>query len=130
MNHRPLSLAAALVVGALLLPATALSQEPDPDEFTPVGYEFCGWRDFEFGGWEMEWEDRLSGAYLVLFARNMTCRSARRNYVRTRTTQTPPHRLVRKGYRCTTLDSDYEYSDVRCSKRGRPRLAFRFQTGA
>ena len=53
MSIRPVSLAAALVVGALLLPAAAFSQEPDPDELTPVGYEFCGWRDYEFGGWAL-----------------------------------------------------------------------------
>lgn len=123
-------LVAAVVMGSLLVPATAVAQDPDPDEFTPVGYEFCGWRDFVSGSWEMEWNDELFGAYSRLFARNMTCRSARRNYVRMRYTQTPPYRPVRLGYRCKTLDRDYEYSDVRCSKRGRPRLAFRYQTGS
>jgi hypothetical protein len=78
----------------------------------------------------MEWHEGLSGAYLVLFARKMTCRSARRNYARMHYTQTPPYRPVRNGYRCKTLDSGYEYTDVRCAKRGRPRVAFRFQTGA
>ena len=57
MSIRLASLAPVLVIGALLLPATAFSQDPDPDEFTPLGYEFCGWRDFESGDWEMEWHD-------------------------------------------------------------------------
>jgi hypothetical protein len=78
----------------------------------------------------MKWSDDLAGAYLVAFARGMTCTDARRNIVRLRYTQRPPYRPVRPGYRCRTLDSDLEYTDVRCvATTGRPRK-FRFQTGA
>jgi len=48
----------------------------------------------------MEWDERLSGAYLVAFARKLTCRSARRNVRRLKYTKTPPHRPYRTGYRC------------------------------
>jgi hypothetical protein len=116
----------AVVVLAAWAP-TARAQTPEED-FVPQGYDFCGWRDFESGGWT--YDDPPPGVWARLFARNMTCRTARRHYKRTRSTQTPPYRHVRIGYRCKTLDSDYEYSDVRCSKKGRPRVAYRFQTGA
>lgn len=66
--------------------------------------------------------------YIALFARKMTCRSARRNYNRVRYNE--EGRPVRRGYRCREIDSGYEYSDVRCAKRGRPKVAFRWQTGA
>jgi hypothetical protein len=110
--------------------SVASAQDPDPDEFTPPGYEFCGWRDPERGGWAMEWDDRLAGACTVLFARRMSCRAARTNYRRLRYTRTPPYEPRRAGYRCEELRSGYEFTDVRCAKRGRPRVAFRYQSGA
>lgn len=78
----------------------------------------------------MEWDESLSGAYLVVFARRMSCGAARLNYLRTRYTRRPPYRAVRKGYRCTELETRHEYSDVRCTKRGTSRVSFRWQTGA
>ncbi len=102
--------------------ARALAADPDPDEFAPVGYEFCGWREFTEGGWNMEWDESLAGAYLVAFARKMTCKSARRNVLRVRYMQKPPYRPTRPGYRRKTLESDYEHSDVRCVKR-KPSIA-------
>ena len=44
----------AAVLTALALAAPAAAQDPDPEDFTPVGYDFCGWRDFAGGGWGME----------------------------------------------------------------------------
>jgi hypothetical protein len=78
----------------------------------------------------MQWSDDLAGAYLVGFARGMTCRDARRNIVRVRYMQRPPYRPLRPGYRCKTLDSDLEFSDVRCVARSGPPRRFRVQTGA
>jgi hypothetical protein len=115
---------AAILALAFAIPSTAAAQEPD---FTPVGYTFCGWKDFTTGHWVDEPED---GVWERLFARNMTCRTAKKNFGRLRYTQTPPYRPVKAGYRCVTLDQDYEYGDVRCSKKGRPRVAFRVQSGA
>ena len=116
------------LIGIVAIPAASLAQseDPDPDEFTPPGYAFCGWRDYQNGGWLMEWDDRLYGAGTVLFARDMTCRSARRNFARVRHGQQP----TRAGYRCAVIGRDYEFADVRCTKVGRPRVAFRYQTGS
>lgn len=119
---RLLALVPALV---LTLASSAGAQDPD---FTPVGYTFCGWRDYETGRWTKD--DPAPGTWERLFARDMSCRSARRNYGRLRVTQTPPYRVVKAGYRCLTLDSDTEYGDVRCSKHGRARVAFRVQSAS
>jgi len=120
----------AVVVCALLgASSPAVAADPDPDEFTPAGYEFCGWRDFVNGGWTMEWSDDLSGAYMVAFADGMSCRAARRNVDKVRYSQTPPYRPSRAGYRCARLEQQHEFSDVRCVKKGASRK-FRFQTGA
>ena len=120
-------LARVTVIACLLCAAPALAEDLDPEDVTPPGYDFCGWRDYERGGWAMRWEDRLAGASTTLFARRMTCRSARRNYARTSFAGGAP---VRAGYRCVELARGYEFLDVRCSKRGRPRMAYRFQTGS
>jgi len=120
----------AAVLTALALAAPAAAQDPDPEDFTPVGYDFCGWRDFAGGGWVMEWDDDLAGTFSIAFAREMTCRAARRNIARVRYTRTPPYRPTRRGYRCLTLESALEYSDVRCSRRGSPSVAFRYRTGS
>ncbi|MDA0168924.1 hypothetical protein OJ998_07495 [Solirubrobacter taibaiensis] len=114
----------ASVATVLATPAFGQSEE----DFTPVGYEFCGWLNLGEGTWT--YGDPEDGAWLRLFARDMTCRSARRNYGRVRYTQRPPYRPVKPGYRCRTLDSDYEYGDVRCAKQGKSRVAFRWQTGS
>jgi hypothetical protein len=99
----------------------------DPEEFTPKGYEFCGWQTLSDGSWT--YGEPEPGAFLRGFASGMSCRAARRNITRVRYSQRPPYRPLRLGYRCRTLDSDYEYTDVRCVKRGGKRK-FRFQTGA
>jgi hypothetical protein len=130
--RRLLAIAASSLAVTGLSGAAAVAgdlADPDPAEFTPEGYKFCGWKDFATGEWKMEWDDSLSGAYLVAFADGMTCRDARRNVTRVRYTQTPPFRPVRLGYRCKVLDNDHEYTDVRCTKIGGSRK-FRFQTGA
>lgn len=106
----------------------AKAADPDPAEFTPRGYEFCGWQDFASGGWAMEWSEELRGVYLVAFADGMSCTAARRNIKRVRYS-TKTRAPVRAGYRCRTLVSEHEYSDVRCVKTGGTRK-FRFQTGA
>lgn len=128
VSSRATPVLAVLVL--LALPPLASAQDPDPDEFTPRGYEFCGWKDFTSGGWRMEWDDSLAGAYLVAFADGMTCRAARQNVTRTRFTQRAPHRPVRLGYRCQVLDEDLEYSDIRCVARKGASRKFRFQTGS
>jgi hypothetical protein len=124
--------AIALLVFALAWTAApAFGQDdPDPEEFTPVGYEFCGWRDLQNGRWVMEWDDDLQGASLIAFARDMTCRVARRNVLGVRYTNTTPRRPVRKGYRCAVLEDRHEYQDVRCTKLGRSSVAFRYRAGS
>jgi hypothetical protein len=132
-RRRVVALTALVVSAAITAFASTATAgelaEPDPVEFTPEGYTFCGWRVLGTGDWKMEWDDSLSGAYLVAFAKGMTCRDARRNVTRVRTTQTPPYRPIRLGYRCKVLDNDYEYTDVRCTRIGASRK-FRFQTGS
>ena len=120
------------LVASLMLTASpaGAQEEPDPDEFTPPGYEFCGWRDFEARTWVTEWDERLRGASTVLFAREMTCRAARRNHARLRYSSTPPFAPSRTGYRCTTIRAQHEFVDVRCTKRGTSRVSFRWQSGS
>ncbi len=124
----------AMLLTGLALPATATAQDqepPDPDEFTPVGYTFCGWKDFtepvDQLSWTTEWDDSLSGAYLVGFARRMTCLQATRNIDLVRYSR--KGRPYRTGYRCTRIQSGHEFDDVRCIKRGK-KATFRYQTGA
>jgi hypothetical protein len=120
-----MSVAAVVAVMALLaVPAQAQDYEVD----TPPGYEFCGWKDFVNGGWT--YDEPEPGAYLRLFARKMSCRTARRKYNRVRYEQSPPYRPKLKGYRCVRLESRLEYEDTRCSKKRRPKIAIRWQTGA
>lgn len=66
---------------------------------------------------------------MVAFTRGMTCRAARLNVDRVRYSQRSPYRPYRTGYRCRTLASQHEYSDVRCVKVGGTRK-FRNRTGA
>lgn len=119
----------ALLILVVALPPVAGAATPDPDQFTPPGYEFCGWQRFGNGGWAMEWSEDLAGAYLVAFADGMSCTAARRNVKKMRSSKRSPYRPLRPGYRCVTLKSAHEYSDVRCVKVGGSRK-FRFQTGA
>ncbi len=123
------SLALGLLLCLAMCAAVANAADPDPDQFTPPGYEFCGWQDLVNGGWAMEWSDDLAGVYLIAFADGMSCTAARRNIRRVRYSKTPPYRPIREGYRCRTLKSAHEYSDVRCVRLGGSRK-FRFQTGA
>jgi hypothetical protein len=120
----------ALLIGCVATAVTAFAQAPDPDKFTPAGYRFCGWRDLEIKAWQMTWTEELAGAFLRAFARNMTCRSARRNVDRLRYSSQPPYKPTRRGYRCSRLQSGHEYEDGRCVKRSNRRVAFRWQTGA
>jgi len=120
------ALTAALFLG---ITSTVYAQDPDPEDFTPEGYTFCGWKDFTTGQWQTEWDESLAGAFLRAFADGMTCRDARRATTRTLTRQLPPYAPYRPGYRCKRLVNDHEYSDVRCVKIGGSRK-YRFQTGA
>lgn len=123
-RHFPSLLADAL---ALLATTTPASAQSDPDDFTPEGYERCGWRDFIDSGWT--YDDPPSGAWLRVFAYKMSCYDARRNATRMRYGQLPPYRPIRPGYTCKSLAADWEYADVRCTKKNGKRK-FRFQTGA
>jgi hypothetical protein len=115
----------ALIALALLLaPATARAQ--DPADFTPAGYKFCGWWDFEYREWTHA--DPMPGAYTRLFARKMTCAQARRHQASMYWSLKSRPRA--RGFRCVLLAIGIEYGDYRCSKPGRPRVAFRVQGGA
>ena len=116
----------ALTFLIALLPAVASGQEAE-DFPIPAGYTYCGSWNFYVGGWDTTPPD--PGAYFVAFARKLSCRTARRNSRLVRW-KGRPHRPYLRGYRCVELEHGYEYTDVRCSKRGAPRRAFRFQTGA
>jgi hypothetical protein len=109
--------------------ATAQTSDPDPADFTPPGYEFCGWKDFQNHRWTMEWDDSLTGASFVVFADGMSCDAARHNANRVRYRRSDGYKPRREGYTCKTIESGYEYSDVRCTKVNGTRR-FRFQTGA
>lgn len=116
----------AVVALVLFLPVATADGRGDVDP--PRGFEFCGWKDLVDGGWT--YDDPEPGAYLRLFARKMSCRTARRKYRQVRYEQEPPYRPRLRGYRCKTLDRSWEYADVRCSKRGHPNVSVRWQTGA
>ena len=111
---------------SLVAAAPAAASPQDPAK-TPEGYTFCGWKDFVGGWWTLEQSD--PGVYMVAFTRGMTCRAARLNVDRVRYSQRSPYRPYRTGYRCRTLASQHEYSDVRCVKVGGTRK-FRYRTGA
>jgi hypothetical protein len=104
---------------------TVNAQEPDPKEFTPPGYAFCGWQDFATGDWVMQWREDLGGAYMVAFAVGMSCSAAQRNVERASSGRRPR----RPGYRCRILKEGHEFLDVRCIHRSGKRK-FRYQTGA
>lgn len=127
--------AALATTAALALASGALAQDrPDPEKFTPSGYTFCGWKNFSEPidqlSWTTEWdEDTLAGAALLGFARNMTCLQATRNIDLVRHKKTPPYQPYRTGYRCTRIETGWEWEDVRCTKKGK-KATFRYQTGA
>jgi hypothetical protein len=120
------ALLASLSVAAI---ASAQTSDPDPAEFTPPGYEFCGWKDFENHEWVMEWDDSLTGAFFVAYADGMSCTAARHNANAVRFRRGDGYRPTREGYTCKTLRTDIEFADVRCTKVNGTRR-FRFQTGA
>ena len=116
---------AVAVLALSLLAAIPAAAQDDVD--VPPGYRFCGWKDFVNGGWT---HDPPDGASLVLFARKMSCHTARRKLRKVRYDENPPYRPRLKNYRCVRLESGYEYEDARCSRRGHPKIALRWQTGS
>ena len=116
--------ALATCLAAALLAAPAAAQ----DVQVPRGYKFCGWRDYVSGGWT--YEDPGPGAFTRLFARKMSCRTARRKFRRVHYVADPPYEPQLKGYRCVHLKRSYEYVDDRCTRRGRPKIALRWQAGS
>ena len=122
---RRMRIAIALALAALLIPAAARAAQ---DDDTPRGYRFCGWKDFADGGWT--YEEPEPGAFLRLYARKMSCRTARRKHRRVRYERTAPYRAKLKGYRCVQLEQGYEYADIRCARKHRKKVALRWQTGS
>lgn len=112
------------LVGSVLLSA-APSATAAPGDALP-GYTFCGWKNFSDGSWNMS---NPGGAFQTAYASGMSCRAARQNVTRLRSTSRPPYSPLRAGYRCVELVGAYEYSSVRCVKRG-SGAKFRSQTGA
>lgn len=108
------------IAASLVVPTTASAQSD-----VPPGYKQCAWWDTTYRWWTDAPED---GAFFRVMARNMSCAAAQRNAARIYLARNPrtPAQL---GYVCTSLVSEWEYSDIRCSKQGRPRTAFRVQTG-
>ncbi|MDP2710363.1 MAG: hypothetical protein Q8O56_04025 [Solirubrobacteraceae bacterium] len=107
---------------ALILPATAPATAL---ERAPVGYTWCGYRDFMTN----EWSRNVTpdGAFMVAYARGMTCAAAIRNARRVTFARGGPRRA---GYRCLTMRSAHEFLDYRCTARSGKRRAFRVRTGA
>jgi hypothetical protein len=127
-GHSATRLARVCTTGLVVLAVLAVPAAAQDDVDVPRGYEFCGWQMLgEGGGWT--YDDPEPGAYLRLFAREMSCRTARRKYKKVDYEATPPYRVRLRGYRCVELDDDYEYSDTRCSKKRRKKVALRWQTG-
>ncbi|MDO9353607.1 MAG: hypothetical protein Q7T55_07920 [Solirubrobacteraceae bacterium] len=106
---------------AFAAPATA--QDGDYGE-APLGYDDCGFRDYENGGWT---DDPPAGVFLRAYARDMTCQSARRAVSRVKFSRSG--KPSRAGYRCQFLANQHEYYDIRCRKIG-GKATFRYQTGA
>jgi hypothetical protein len=127
---RTLILLTAIVASLSLVGvAGAQTSDPDPAEFTPPGYEFCGWKDLQNHRWVMEWDDSLTGAFFVVFADGMSCDAARHNASRISYSRRHGFKPTRAGYTCKTLRTDIEFADVRCTKLNGTRR-FRLQTGA
>ena len=122
---RRLSVLTAVVTFAVCCEAATAQFEPE--DFTPPGYEFCGWKNFSTGSWTMT--NPQDGAFLRGFARNLSCQAARRNISRVSYSRQPPYQPRRTGYRCQRLKNQYEYTDARCTKLG-GSATFRFQTGS
>lgn len=121
MRHLAAVLLAVLV--ALALPSAASA---GPGDALP-GYTFCGWKNFGEGSWTMT--NPEDGAFLTAYASGMTCRAARQNVTRLQYSSRPPYSPSRTGYRCVEIVGGYEYSSIRCIKRG-SAAKFRSQTGA
>ena len=120
---RSVALASVALVVAVWVAAPAVAA---PD--TPIpGYTFCGWQDPQTKVWTDT--NPQAGAYVVAFARDMSCPSARRNVDLMRLTKKPPYRAVRTGYDCVTLKSSHESRDTRCRKYKQKRT-FRYRSGS
>jgi hypothetical protein len=72
---------------------------------------------------------RLTAAALLL-DRKMSCKTARQKLKKVRYGSKPPYRPRLKNYRCVRLEQRYEYEDARCSRRGHPKVALRWQAGS
>lgn len=112
------SIAAATVVGVLLLPSTASAHS----------IRECGSHG-DTGNGRIGWTyGRILGAGTFnVTSRVVSCRTARRVARRSY-----PDRYVRRwswrGWRCRILASAHEYSDQRCTKRG--GRVVRWQSGS
>lgn len=111
---------------ALVLLGAAPSATAAPGDALP-GYTFCGWKNFGDGSWTLT--NPEDGAFVTAYASGMSCQAARRNVTRLSSTKSPPYSPRRPGYRCVRLINAYEFSSIRCVKRG-GSAKFRTQTGA
>ncbi len=125
MRRSAATILSALVVAAVAAGGSAAAASaPDP----PPGFKFCGWHEFAGGGWTYD-EPEGGGAFTRLYARDMKCRIARRNFKKVDYGSEPPYRPRLAGYRCREIESRHAYSDVKCAKKQRRGVAFRWQTG-
>lgn len=100
--------------------------KPDPPHLR--GYRFCGWRKFTTRNiWTFKGPE--PGAFTAMYTKGLTCHIARRNYAKVSYGTKRPYRARISGYRCKTMHKRWEYSDIRCAKKGRHGVAFRYQSG-
>ena len=129
--RRALTLAAATALLIGVAAPAAQAQADPPDDVHKPGYEFCGWYAHSDGYWTYDHDDpNTYGVYLLSYARGMSCDQARNHALRAGYRSKPPYAPTRPGYRCQRLGTALEFSDARCVKRGKPKVAFRWVTGA
>ena len=116
-------------------PVKPVSVKPTPTEAKPDyphlrGYRFCGWRKFNRRNSNIwTFKGPAPGVFTAMFAKGLSCHIARRNYAKITYGTKAPYRVRVGGYRCKTMHKRWEYNDIRCAKKGRHGVAFRYQAG-
>jgi spermidine/putrescine-binding protein len=113
-----------LIVGVVLAAGVGLGAAPADAAKTLIGYTFCGYKDFGGSGWT---DTVPQGAFLVLYSKRMSCRTAHKKYRRVNHSSLPP---TLPGFTCRKLDEAYEFLDAQCRDRDQSGRLIRWLTGS